>query len=827
MKPAAKTTLRVVVALVALVLVVALIGGGWFYTRLRASLPQLDGNAAVPGLATAGATIERDHLGVSVIRAGNRADVARALGFVHAQERFFQMDLMRRRAAGELAEIIGAAALPLDKDNRRHGFRALAQQVLAQLPADDRTVIDAYTAGVNAGLASLGTKPFEYYLLRVTPSPWKAEDSILVAYSMTLELEDGNGGYERTVSTLRDTLGKDALAFFAPTVGPTDAAIDGTTAPLPPIPSASVLNLRTTKPDGVGMLPSVPSAEMLAALERDGLAAGSNSIALSGAHTATGAALLESDMHLNLGVPNTWYRASLVWPRQNTPAGTAGDAALHRVSGMTLPGIPFVVAGSNGRVAWGYTVAYADTGDLITVSAAYPENLYHVPGTDELKKMETRHEVIHVKGAADVTMDYDWTIWGPIIGQGWKNRPLAHRWVAYDPAACNLAIRGLETAESTPAALAVAHRAGIPTLNFLVADADGRIGWTIQGKLPRRFGFDGRSATEWTYGDRGWKGYLAENEVPTAITPAVPGVGTVTPSLEGRLWTANNRLVGGDALALAGDGGYMRAARGVQVRDGLAHLEKAAPKDLLAIALDDRALLMERWQKLLLATLTPEAISRNSARGELRTAVEKWEGHASIESVSYRLAHDFRANVARRTFTPIFASCVENNPGFRWNSLNYEEPLWTLLHEKPPHLLDAQFATWDDLLLAAADDVMSNLAKQHETLTTATWGQRNTTHIRHPFARILPAFLTSWLNMPSHPLPGDVDMPRVQSPDFGASERFVVSPGHETEGIMHMPGGASGHPLSPYYRAGHEAWERGEPTPFLPGPAEHTLTLRP
>jgi penicillin amidase len=150
-----------------------------------------------------------------------------------------------------------------------------------------------------------------------------------------------------------------------------------------------------------------------------------------------------------------------------------------------------------------------------------------------------------------------------------------------------------------------------------------------------------------------------------------------------------------------------------------------------------------------------------------------------------------------------------------------------MVQEKPAHLLNPRFVTWDDLLVAAADLTVSSLDRQGVSLPQATWGQRNTARIRHPLAGALPAWLTGWLNLPADPLPGDVDMPRVQGPSFGASERLVVSPGHEAEGIFEMPGGQSGHPLSPFYRAGHEAWVHGDPTPFLAGKTEHTLELKP
>jgi len=150
-----------------------------------------------------------------------------------------------------------------------------------------------------------------------------------------------------------------------------------------------------------------------------------------------------------------------------------------------------------------------------------------------------------------------------------------------------------------------------------------------------------------------------------------------------------------------------------------------------------------------------------------------------------------------------------------------------MLTGKPPHLLNPRFTRWDDLLLAAADGVVEEMNREGVPLDRATWGGYNAARIQHPFSRFLPRLLGRYLDLPADPLPGDTDMPRVQTHTHGASERFVVTPGIEDQGIFEMPGGQSGHPLSPFYRAGHEAWVHGEPTPFLPGRTVHTLRLQP
>lgn len=804
MNPEATKRLRLLASAVSVLLVVALLGAGWFYMRMKASLAQLDGPAKLAGLG-APVTVERDALGVPTLKAQNRTDLARALGWLHAQDRFFQMDTLRRNSAGELSAAFGKRALPRDKANRRHGFRKLAQQVLARLPAEQRTLLEAYTAGVNAGLAALGAKPFEYYVARSEPEPWKPEDCILVAYSMVLDLQDETGSYERTLDTLRGELGPEGVAFFGPLVTPDDAALDGSTAPLPPIPGPKMLDLRGKKLGAVRPRPvrvSTLEAFPFAPREPEAIL-GSNAFALSGAHTANGAGLLANDMHLDLAVPAVWYRASF-------------EFSGHKVTGVTLPGTPVMIAGSNGHVAWGFTVAYADTGDLVVVEpAAGTESWYMTPG-GKSEKIETRTEVIEVKGEKPVRVDYEWTIWGPIVGHNEKGRPLAYRWVGHDPTAFDFSLVEMETAPDTASAVSIAHHAGISTVNILVADAAGNIAWTIAGRLPKRVGYDGRLPAPWAYGDRHWDGLLAPDDVPTVSNPS-----------SGRLWTSNQRMIGGEALAKIGDGGYPRPNRAAQARDDLAPLEKATPKDLLAVQLDDRALFLAPWHQLLMDTLTPAVIAAKKPRAALRGFAEKWEGHASVTAVSYPIVKQFRIAVYARVFDAIFASCREANPEFKSSDLRLEPALWAMLRAKPAHLLNPEFSSWDDLLVAAVDDVIAFLDQQGVTLPQANWGMRNTAEIKHPFGWTTPAWLTGWLNMPPDRLPGDVDMPRVQQRRHGASERFVVAPGHEAEGIFHMPCGQSGHPLSPYYRASHEAWVKGEPTPFLPGKTEHSLTLAP
>jgi penicillin amidase len=288
-------------------------------------------------------------------------------------------------------------------------------------------------------------------------------------------------------------------------------------------------------------------------------------------------------------------------------------------------------------------------------------------------------------------------------------------------------------------------------------------------------------------------------------------------------------VVSGDKLARLGDGGYDLGARASQIRDGLLALDKAKPEDMLAIQLDDRALFLARWRELLLRTLNDQAVAGDPRLQELRRLVEQtWTGHASVDSVAYRAARGFRSFTRERAFTPLTAACEKADPLFALLLNQTEGPLWALVSQRPMHLLDPQYESWDALLLAAVGDMLAawKESSQSDDLAPRTWGERNTTRIDHPLASAIP-MAGRWLNVPSRQLPGDQDMPRVQGAGFGASERLVVSPGQEEKGFFHMPVGQSGHPMSPYYRAGHEAWEEGRPTPFLPGKTEHTLRLVP
>jgi penicillin amidase len=791
---------------VAALLLLALPLAAWLL--LRGSLPQLDGGLRQPDL-TAPVRIARDARGVTTLEAANRLDLAYATGFVHAQDRYFQMDLARRHAAGELAELFGRVALAEDRRTRLFRFRSVAREVLAAGTAEQRAVIEAYTRGANAGLASLSARPWEYWVLRQAPAPWRGEDVLLVEYAMWWDLQAS--GFQREIlrQQLNARLGgpecaagrKCALAFLYPAGTSWDAPVTGpaavAAAAAPPVPDATVLNVR----DGSGSADSPAPA-----LPAD--AAGSNNWAVGGSLTASGAALIANDMHLGLRVPPVWYHARLriVAPGANT-------AGLD-LNGVTLPGTPLLVAGSNGHIAWGFTNSYGTWLDVEEVPCvAIAERELRTP--QGRLPLSVVHETIRVHGEAAVDLDVTSGAAGLLL----RADPAQHScwfgsWLAQVPAATNINLMELERAASVEEALRLAPEIGIPHQNAVIGDAAGHIAWTIFGRIPENTGSGrARRGAPWT----------TAADHPRIVDPPLA-----------RLWTANARvtsdahqleLIGGNSAAFGAQ--YNLGARAGQIRDDLLALPgNMTPADMLQIQLDDHAVFLARWRTLLLSVLDAASLQGHPRRAEFRRLVESWKAQASVDSVGYRLVRAYHDHTQQAVWAMLLG-------GLRLPADNaappeqFEGALWQLVSAQPLHLLARAYPGWPEFLRSQVDATLTELDAACPALARCTWGTRNVVRVRHPLSAALP-WLAGWLDMPTQELPGDHDMPRVQEGvRFAASERFAVAPGHESEGYLLIPGGQSGHPLSAYYRAGFLAWARGERLPFLPGPTEHVLTLIP
>ncbi len=812
MRPTIKRVRRVVAGFAWLLVVLVVATAIGSYAFMRASLPTLDGQATVAGLRGP-VSVTRDAQGVATLHGSDRNDIAFATGYVHAQERFFQMDLLRRAASGELAALLGKALLPVDRERRLHRFGARAGPALAAMNERERAVLDRYAAGVNAGLDSLGAGPFEYGVLRATPRPWRAEDTLLVVWAMYFDLQDDQVHRVYSRGWLRDhDTSPQQLAFLLPTSSAYDAPLDAATideaaAPMPAEPPAWFGRPARTKV-ATAALEDIGNAE-----------AGSNNWVVAGSRSKSGAAIVANDMHLTLRLPNLWYRAVI-------EIVTAG-APLRRIVGVTLPGTPAVVVGSNGQVAWGLTNSYGAYLDLLELEFdpkdptryRMPAGMAGTPadGWGLLRTVDERIEVAH---GDDEILHLQETAFGPVWERGGKR--YAVHWVAHDPGAINLAPLGLDNATGVSEALAIMQRAGFPAQNMVAGDAAGHIGWTIAGALPGReatwastFPAPAASALSHT-----WTSLAAPARHPSVIDPA-----------SGQLATANARQLAGAGNTAIGDGGVDLGARQRQVRDDVAALGTTADEaGAYGVGLDDRALYLAPWRDRALQALAGDSdAATHPKRDEFKRLLEStWTGRASVDSVAYRLTRAYVSGLYQRLFGSVDEEmrAADGQAGFSRATARWPAVVARLLDDKPVAWLPAGSANWQAVQLTAVDDAIADLEKDGKALAEATWGQRNTTHIVHPMAVALPLG-SRWLAAPAEAMPGDSHMPRVAAPDFGQSERLVVSPGREASGVFNMPGGQSGHPLSPNFLGGHADWVAGRATPLLPGAVAHTLTLVP
>lgn len=768
----------------------------WLYSQIDSALPMLDGKADIFGLS--GTTvIERDENGIATIKGEKRNDVAVALGFVHAQERFFQMDLLRRNSAGELSSLFGPAALKHDKKIRRHRFRERAKEIIKQLPPQQLSLLKAYTRGVNQGLELLKAAPFEYLLLQQEPVFWQEEDTVLTIFSMYIDLQFEYGKRELTLGLIKNKLGDDMYQFLNPKGSRWDAAIDNSRFEASAIP---VLGLQA---NNTATQNSKISANAFS--YQDLALPGSNNWAVSGKLSENGSAILANDMHLNLRVPNTWYRTSLEYRNHENQAV--------KVTGVSLPGAPSIIAGSNGNIAWGFTNSYGDWSDVILLETNEDNSQYLTP--DGYLPFTSYKQVIAVKDQKSVEISVRDTIWGPVIGENYQGKMIAYRWVAHDLNAVNLNLTELEQAKNTDQAFAIAAISGIPAQNMMVADKEGNIGWTIMGPIPVKKGDIGDIPASWAKGENSWSGYLTPDLYPKVKNPQ-----------SNRLWTANSRVVGGEMLDKIGNGGYALGARASQIRDNLRAKSRFNEQDLLNIALDHRAKFLERWQDFLLQqVLTPHALSQHSQWQEVKALLDNQVLQATTDSVAYRLVRNFRLNVKNQLFKSIDNQLATGDKGYDTQVIRHqlETPLWQLITKQPSQFLPASATSWQALFEQALTSTIKDMTTDQD-LAQATWGQQNTAQIRHPLSRAVP-FIGYWLDMPATELAGDKYMPHVQNNAFGASERMVVAPGFEHQGILHMPTSQSGHPWSPYYGKGHDDWVKGKVSPFLPGETKYTLTL--
>lgn len=759
-----------------------------------------DGELSVSGLSAA-VEIVRDELSVPTITAETFDDVIRAQGFVHAQERFFQMDAGRRLAAGELAEL-APPLIDMDRQYRPYRFRAVAEQVLDRLDESERHWLEVYAEGVNAGLEHLPARPFEYGTINADPKPWRPEDSILVYLAM-FDFLHMEASFERRLHVMHEALPKELFAFLTPNATRFDEPLI-TTGGNPSndwqpmdIPGPEVIDLREHSRADIDRIDDLHDLVEVAPP-----ALGSNNWAVAGSRSHDGRAIVANDPHLRLSAPGIWYRADLRWREDDDDRQSVG---------LTLPGAPGVVIGSNGNVAWGFTNMMGDFQDLVVIEVN-PDNEHEYRTPDGWEEFETITERINVRGRGAQTLELKKTRWGVVTDHDHHGRPLVLKWTALDPELVDLSIINMSFAKTLEQGVDIAANWGGPAQNVLLADDTGRIAWVISGHLPKRFGFDGRYPVSWADGDVGWDGMIAAEDKPRVIDPA-----------DGILFTANNRTV--DVQRAREIGGVWTAGeRANRIAHLLRNGDAFTESDLFDLQLDTRIELFDFYRDLALHVMQ-HADEGHDAYDEAQKLLEQWNGTADADQPAVQLLELFRRQLHLRIIGPLVAPARQLDERFAYRWFMDEEPVRRLLEEQPMHMLNPRYFDWDDLVESEWRNTLSRFSFVGRNLNTP-WGEANRSRIEHPLVMGMP-MLAEQLNLPSDPQPGHPFALRVATPSFGASARLSVSPGHEEDGILHIPGGQSGHPHSPHYSSGHDAWANGTPLPLLGGSANATLKLVP
>jgi penicillin G amidase len=744
--------------------------------------------------------IERDGYGVPTIRGSDFFDVIFGHGFAQAQDRFFQMDGTRRLAAGEVSAIAGPALLESDKAARRHRFRDVARRIVEDLNDFDHAVLEHFTAGVNAALEQMPGRLFEYSIIQATPKPWAIEDSALVLLGMfdMLQIE---GAIERRVGVMHAALPEELAKFLTPRASRFDALLlphvlnDGQLVndwePMP-IPGPEIIDLRD-------LVAASVSDDLV---EPAPIALGSNNWAVAAARTKDGRAIIANDPHLPYMVPGVWYRTVLEW-----------DGG--RAAGLSMPGAPGIIIGTNEHVAWGFTNMMGDFQDYIIIEV-HPDDpsLYRTPnGYEPFGEIV---EEIEVRGRNAERLTLRSTGWGIVTDEDWQGRPLVLKWTALDPQMVNFRILDMMYAESLDDAVDAARSWHGPSQNIVIADADGRIAWVVCGYLPKRVGFDGMTPTSWACGNVGWHGQLDESRRPALIEPE-----------DGILFTANNRTVPLDhAIELGGI--WTTGTRARRIGELINHDRRFNERDLFDAQHDTRVPILDFYRDALIDAVDKDPPEDQLVHRALRI-LHEWNGRADDDQPAVHLLDQFRRMLERRIISPLVAPCHELDPNFTYRWFMSDEVVMRIIEEKPVHLLPPGEDDWATFLISAWRASLESIERRVDTLPDGIrtpWGEVNRLQMAHPLAAMMP-FLAERLNMSEVPQSGHSQAVRVATPRFGASARLVVSPGRLEDAILQTPAGQSGDPNSPHYRDLQEAWLTGEPTPLLPGQPHSRIRLVP
>jgi penicillin amidase len=798
---------------VLIAVVLTLAGGGvWLRWRVRASLPVLDGAISTPGL-TAQVEVLRDAHAVPHIRAQSLADALFVQGYVTAQDRLWQMDLSRRNAEGELSEVFGNRTLRLDMDSRTFGFPQVAAAALADIPPDERRLLEAYVRGVNAFIETHRDRlPLEFLILRYQPRPWREVDSVAVGLNLATALSQ-TWPSDLMREHLAAKLGKELFADTFPDHSPLDVPVaevagdcrapkagcrSNQASLFEGESSLALLNPGAFRlPDGYDGLVQTPIEDGQSAMA----GMGSNNWVVNGSHTKSGKPLLANDPHIAHSVPSVWYMVHLKAPGLN-------------VTGVSLPGVPLVIIGHNELIAWGMTNTAPDVQDLYIESfnPRAPSKYLH---NGQWVDADVRDEAIKVRNQPDYHFTVTITRHGPVISHD-GHRDLALQWTLLSPHAVRLPFLGINRASNWQEFTSALHDFKVPMQNFVYSDAEGNIGYYSAGLVPIRKHGDGSIPVPGDSDNYDWTGFIPFEALPHSYNPA-----------SGMIATANGRIVPDNYpyfITARWDPSFRTARIFQLLRAG----RDFTPADMLRIQTDIHSD-EDMWlAQQLLAAAAKQAPSNPDAQfalGELKA----WDGEARADSAATLVLEVTRQALLARILKPKLG---DRSSEYRW-------PMSTIFLQ---NVLEQNVTRWLPLgdvdfnvtLMKSLDEGIRQIPELVHSQNHAAWKWGDTIPLtfHHPFSNGSP-LLGRWLDVGPFPQAGTGTTVKQTTTRLGPSMRMVVDFSDLDQSLQNITLGESGQVFSPYYRDQFSAWYGGQSFPMLYSDAAvekgaaHKLVLEP
>jgi penicillin amidase len=723
--------------------------------------------------------IIRDSYGMPHIYAQTDADAFFALGYCMAQDRLFHMDMVRRAARGKLAEILGKDLVPVDRFFRTITAGKSIESIASSYPHETLAAMKAYRQGVNYFIENRkGLLPLEFTILGYEPEPWQISDGSAVHYYMAWDLNSAFS-IEMLHSAVIDKVGEKVARDLFPDY---------------------VEGYPTIAPEGMAalnLLKTLNLARKVLGTEGGGA---SNNWVISGKNSATGMPILANDPHLGHGIPGIWYEAHLVTPSMN-------------VSGSVLPGLPFIVIGSNEHVAWGWTNVMADDADFY-IEKINPANPDQYKYMGRWENMTIRNEVIKVKGAEDVNLTVRLTRHGPIISDvnettEPQGTALAMRWTAYEM--LETLPFHLNTAKSIDDIETAVEHFKCPGQNWVYADNKGNIGYWAAVGIPIRDGFSGAIPVPGWDGKHEWKGYVPTAEQPHMRNPS-----------RGWIATANNKHVGDD-YPYPISHYYVMPDRYVRIQEMITTKEKYDVKDFENMHADFYMILAEEWAPLIVKALSDKELSENEKKA--LSILQEWDFVARAGGIAPTVFHATVNEMVKNSFEKRlgnhFYEQYIKNSFVVFNSLRN-----LMARSRSPWFDDPdtpEVEGIEDMIGQSFNEAVAYLNGQMgDNVDDWQWGKLHTLTFYHPFGKS-SSLMGYFMNIGPFPMGGSFatvnPQPyRLSKPwegYHGASLRYIIDFSNMKNSLRVIPAGISGNFMSPHYDDQVELWRTGQYRPFV------------